>query len=312
MEEREINEILKPKNKLIFVFIIFLSIAIACIGLVFYAKYASEEEELLELSELISKGEEKEGEYVKIETNSLPILLAANPEQDNYLYYVTDIENNTYIVRLSNETFQKIIEMHNQETGKLNSTYQLKGTTKNIDEQTKRLAITNSIKVFGNKEINNDNFSDNLGKIYIEEKAVGSRTVILYTILALTGLFFLIIAFCYLLPGIIKSRKILRNKELVEDLRTELENLIDTPYKKQHVYLTRKYLVSGIQVIKYEEIERIYILEKRTYGIKAGEDLMIETKDRKKHIIASVTTNSDILDNILKDIYSKNTNMEIE
>lgn len=312
MEENEIDKILKPKNKLVAFFVIYLTIALACIGVVFYAKFTSNEGEILNLSELVLNGNEKEGQYVKLDTNSLPILLAANSEGDNYLYYMTDIKGYIYVVRLSNETFQKIIGMYNKETGMLNSTYQLKGITNNIDEQTKRLAIMNSSKVFWNEEIDNDNFSEYLGDLYIEEKAVGSRTVTLYIISALTGLFFLIIAFCYLLPSILKSRKMLSNKELVEELKTELGNLTDTPYKEQHVYLTRNYVVFGTQAIKYEDIVRGYILIQRTYGIKVGENLMIHTKDGKKHIIASITTNSNILNNILKDIHSKNTNIEAQ
>lgn len=312
MEENEIDKILKPKNKLVLFFIIYIAIALACIGVVFYAKFVNHEEEALNLSELISNGNEKEGQYVKLDTNSLPILLAANKEGDNYLYYMTDLEENIHIVRLSNETFKKIIEMRNEETGKLNSIYQLKGITSNIDEQTKNLAITNSLKVFGNKEINKDNFSENLGKVYIEEKTVNNRTVTIYTISALAGLFFLIIAFGYLLPAIIKSRKMLGNEVLVEELRTELGNLTDTPYKGQHVYLTRNYVVFGIQAIKYEDIVKGYISKQSTYGIKVGENLMIQTKDRKKYIIASITTNSNILNDILKDIHNKNTNIEVE
>ncbi|MCI8617079.1 MAG: hypothetical protein HFJ60_02330 [Clostridia bacterium] len=260
---------------------------------------------------LVADGNEKERQYVKLDTNSLPILLATNPEKDNYIYYMTDINKNIYIVRLSNETFRKIIEMYNEETGMLNSTYQLKGITNNIDEQTKRLAIMNSYKVVGNKEIDNNNFSEYFGDLYIEEKNVSSRTVTLYTILALTGLFFLIIAFGYLLPSILKSRKMSNNKELVEELRTELGNLTDVPYKEQHVYLTRNYVVFGTQAIKYEDIVRGYILNQRTYGIKVGENLIIQTKDGKKHVIASIITNSNILNDILKDIHSKNTNIEM-
>ncbi len=311
MEENEIEKILKPKNKIMTLFIIYLTIALVCIGGVFYQKFASEEEEILDLSELVADENKKERQYVKLDTKSLPVLLATNPEKDNYIYYMTDINENIYIVRLSNETFRKIIEMYNEETGMLNSTYQLKGITNNIDEQTKRLAIMNSYKVVGNKEIDNNNFSEYFGDLYIEEKNVSSRTVTLYTILALTGLFFLIIAFGYLLPSILKSRKMSNNKELVEELRTELGNLTDVPYKEQHVYLTRNYVVFGTQAIKYEDIVRGYILNQRTYGIKVGENLIIQTKDGKKHVIASIITNSNILNDILKDIHSKNTNIEM-
>lgn len=311
MEENEIDKILKPKKKLMTFFVIYLTIALVCIGIVFYEKFTRDEEEIFDLSELVSNGNEKEKQYVKLDTNYLPILLAANQEGDNYLYYMTDIDGHIYIVRLSNETFQEIIEMHNEGTGMLKSTYELKGITTNIDEQIKRLAITNSYKVFSNKEIDNDNFSEYLGDLYIEEKTVSSRTVTLYTILTLTGVFFLIIAFGYLLPAILKSRKMSRNTELIEDLRTELGNLTDFPYKGQHVYLTRNYVVFGTQAIKYEDIVKGYILKQRTYGIKAGETLMVKTKDGKKHIITSITTDSNILNNILKDLHNMNTNMEV-
>ena len=104
----------------------------------------------------------------------------------------------------------------------------------------------------------------------------------------------------------------LGNEVLLEELRTELGNLTDTPYKGQHVYLTRNYVVFGIQAIKYEDIVKGYISKQSTYGIKVGENLMIQTKDGKKYIIASITTNSNILNNILRDIHNKNTNIEVE
>lgn len=312
MEEKEIDKILKPKNKLIILLLIYLSIAFLCIGLVLFMKFTNKEEEIVNLSEITSSYNEKEGQCVKLDCDSLPILMMPSSKKDNQFYYLKDVSNNIYIVSLSNETFNNIIETTNKETGKLNSTYQLKGIITSIDEQIRNLALSNSNKVFEGNKLNLDNFSEYLGDFYIKEKVVGERTLTLYKISVLAGVFFLIIALGYILPNIIKVNKNFNNKELIDELRVELGNLTDTPYKEQHIYLTQKYIVSGIQTIKYEDIIWGYILQEYKYGIKVGENLIVHTKDNKKHIIGSVAgTKNNILDNILNDINSRNTNIRV-
>lgn len=56
------------------------------------------------------------------------------------------------------------------------------------------------------------------------------------------------------------------------------------PYKKWHIYLTKNYIVYGIQAIKYEDIVWAYIVQKTKYGKKLGEDLIIYTKENKKYV----------------------------
>lgn len=136
--------------------------------------------------------------------------------------------------------------------------------------------------------------------------------VTLYICLALFGLFFLILAIFYILPAIIKSSSTLNDKNLMTNLSIELASLTETPYKKQHVYLTENYVIYGTQAVKYEDIEWAYILVSYSYGIKAGENLNLKIKGNKKHItIASVGPKSNVLDDILNDIQSKNENIKI-
>lgn len=306
MEEREIDNVLKPKKKLIILLIIYLSLAFVCIGLVFFMKFANKKEEAINISELVFNENEKVQKYIKLEIDTPPILMMPTSEKDNHFYYITDLDNHTYIISLSNETFKNILDTYNQETGKLNSTYQLTGITDNIDEQIKRLALSNSFKVFNNNDLTVDNFYEKLGEFYIKEESISERTVTLFTISALLGLFFFIIALGYIVPGIIKANKILTNEELVEELRIELGNLTDTPYKKQHIYLTKNYIVFGIQAINYKDIDSEYIEEIKSYGITAGKNLIIKTKDNKEHIVASVSgTKNNILYTILNDIRNR-------
>lgn len=207
MDEK--NRLLKARKRVVVLLLICLIIAFSCIGLPFFMMSSNKEEEALNLSELILNDNVNEGQYVKLDIDTLPILMSLTPtsKNDSQFYYVTDVNNHIYIVNLSNETFKSIVETLNNETGKLNSTYQLKGTTVNIDEQIKKLALSNSYKVFKNNEINLDNFSEYLGGFYVKENFVSERVAALYKISVLLGVFFLVLALGYLVPAIIKINK---------------------------------------------------------------------------------------------------------
>lgn len=312
MTEKEINKILKPTKKLVTLFIIYLMIGIALVVPAFYGRY-EERKDPQDISELISNGTEQEGLFVGLDIAYLPQVLAANVEKDNYLYYVLDEEGRTYIARLSNKTIDRIKSISDGATGKLDSVYHLNGFTYNIDQQTEDLALYSSEKVFAKGELTSDNFSQYFGKVYIDEnRSPKSSTVImLYKMSALFSLLFFVFAFVFLLPAIIKAGKIARDKDLVEDLRKELENLTDTPYKECHVYLTRKYIIGGIQAIKYEDVIWGYVSVETKYGIKTGKNLVVYTKDKKSHTIGSVRPGSNILESILADIQKKNAAMRI-
>ena len=115
------------------------------------------------------------------------------------------------------------------------------------------------------------------------------------------------------MPGILKVRKTLKDEDLLEELRTELQNLTDMPYKKQHLYLTRNYVVFGIQAIKYEEIVWAYCVKETSYGINVGENLIVHTKDNQKHIVASISgMKNDVLKDILADLKKKNEGIRID
>lgn len=205
MEEKE--RISKAKKKLTVFLLIYLSIAFVFIGLACFMMLSSKKGEALNLSELVLNGTEKEGQYVALEIDTLPILMVPVSEKDSQLYYIKDINNRVYIINLSNETFRNISGTIDLETGKLNSAYQLKGTIAAIDEQTKNMALSNGYRVFKNNELNAGTFSEYLGEFYIKENFVNQRTVTLCTIFVFLGLFFLILAFGYIVPAMIKVNK---------------------------------------------------------------------------------------------------------
>ena len=303
MEEKEIEKILSPTKKLIILFIIYLGIAFLLIGLVIFIVFSNREYNTFSLS----NDAVKEGQHVELESDSLPIFMSETSTKDNQFYFIEDVNNHIYIVKLSDRTFHSIIEKLVQENGQFVSPYHIKGVIHHLDAKKKKFIISNSLYVTGKKDVNMDNFSDYFDEFYIQETILNTRMMMICIILCLFSLFFLILALGYILPSILKKQKILSNRELMEDLRIELSNLTETPYKEQHLYLTKKYLISGVQLIKYEDIIFAYTEKESKYGITVGKNLIIQTMDYKKYIVGSIVgTKDNILNNILDDIKSKN------
>ncbi len=199
--------ILKAKKKLITLLLIYLGIALIFIGISLFMVLSTKKGKPLNLSELVADGAVKEGQYVALEINTLPILMVPVSGKDSQLYYIKDVNSHIYIIDLSSETFRSISETINLETGKLNSAYQLKGVINTIDKQTKNIALSNGYRIFKNNELNADTFSEYVGEFYIKENFVSQITVTLCTILALFGLFFLILVLGYIVPAIVKASK---------------------------------------------------------------------------------------------------------
>lgn len=305
--EEEINKILKPNKIRVVVFVIFLAIAITGIVSIFYFKYEKTKNPL-NLAEQISNGTEKEGQYVKVNIAYLPQIVVANREKENYLYLIKDEEEHLYIARLSNKTVDYLKSIANEETGKLNTIYPLEGATYHIDSQTETLAIRASKQFFAEKGLTSDNFSQQVGTVYIHENRIpasdGIMTIL--KIFVLIGVFLFVVAVLYILPVIISDRKLLKNTDLVNDLKIELRELSNNPYGIIHLYLTKKYIFSyhsGKQVIKYEDIIWAYV--KNTYE----KSLIAYTKDKKKHVIVAVEPDNNILEDVIAEIQKKNPNM---
>lgn len=202
MKEKELLS--KAKKNRAALLLICVAIACVCIGSVFFIRF-SHSEEPLRLS--AADGQEREGLAVKLDGDTLPVFMAQESEKDRQFYYVKDVNNHIYIASITNETFKRIVETLNAETGELDSPYELRGILCAIDEPTADLALSNSYKISGYTDMAPDSFPQYFGGFYIKENPVSDRSVTVYTILVLTGVFFLIIAFGYLLPAIIKLNK---------------------------------------------------------------------------------------------------------
>lgn len=199
--------IVKTRRQLIVRLLICLFIAAMCIVPVLFKGFSDKEKQAVQLSELITSKDEKEGQYVQFEFDALPVMITQGNKDDSQLYYIKDEETHAYIVDLSSETICEIIDMLDVNTGKLNSVYTLKGTTYAIDDVVERVALANSFKVFPGEEVNHDNFSQYLGEIYIKDDFVSDRQVTIYQIIVFLGVFFIVLALGYIVPHMIKVNK---------------------------------------------------------------------------------------------------------
>lgn len=214
------NKISKAKKKLVALLLLYTGIAFALIGFSLFKAFSEKnkeasgnEKEVIDLSAPASEGKAEEGQYVTLEIAALPKQMLPKMENVGMFYYVTDVNNHIYIAVLSNETMKGIIDTLDAGSGKLKSAYRFQGIICKITEPIKKMAISNSVKVFGNNEMNLDNFSEYLDEFYIKESVTDKGTIAskraaaLYAGLALCGVFFLVVAFGHIAPGIIRLNK---------------------------------------------------------------------------------------------------------
>ena len=306
MEEKDM--ISKAKKRLIVLLLICLVTAFACIGFVFFLRFSNEQGEASNLSELVLNGNVEEGQYVKLDIDTLPVLMMSASEKDSQFYYVTDVNNHIYIVSLSEKTFKNIVGTLNQKTGKLDSTYQLKGIINNIDGKIKGLALSNGFKVFKNNELNSDNFSEYLDEFYVKDNSVSERVGNLYTTVALIGVFFLVLAFGYVVPAMIKVNK----GDFVFDEKTMMQSL--------GKYIPdRETLIAGIHGVGLEtKVKQVFgkciCIEDKIIPSEGGTTLeVIKSKYSTFDVYVGITQNHLILAECetYKHLYEFNDNPDL-
>ena len=226
MEEKD--KILKVKKKLIFLFLVYISVAFAMIGSAFLPAFLKEEEEVADFSEIVLSGSKTESQSVKLDLDTLPIYITQTSQKDIQLYYAADMFGRGCLVSMSSSTFDNIVRRLNGETGKLDTIYRIKGVAYPIDEPLKQLVISNSKHLFRYRELGPDNFSEYFGEFYIKEKVTSKGRAGLPAILVVLGVFLLVLAFVYIIPAFIRANRggfgIFDEKDMLQALEGYLPN----------------------------------------------------------------------------------------
>ena len=262
---------------------------------------------------LINSKNDNSGEYVKINISFLPYLFAE--EKNNYgnkkYYIVVDDNFNYFIVRLHDTTFEKLEKIYNNNE---KISYELKGYLYSQNKEVKLLAIKTFKEIFLNDKINKSNANEYIGKAYLDEVDKPGLTkkdllIMLGSGSVIIGVMFVVISIIY----IKKTNKTFK-KYGKEKIYFELSKPSTIYYTKEEVCLTDNYIISklsGLNVIKYEDILWIYNENRMLNGVSIGFYLIARTKDNKIHQIAWSHFDEQIINEIADKIYDKNNNILI-
>ncbi len=311
MEQKDIDKILKPGKLLLIVVIVLILATLGLVGASFYVEYEAKKDPK-PLGELIENNQDKAGTYAKVQMATIPYGFAEEGE-GKYYYFTMDPEGYMYIVRVTDDTYKKLEEMYNNGEGKVD--YEFKGFTFTTPSKLKSLAIEATNEIFEENPIRLSDFEDYFGKVYIDEtEKVDNQTVNnLQAVAIIVGAFAFIFGII-LISQVVRTKKVLNNKELVEDLKEELASLNDDQYKNLKLYLTNKYIVSklsGLEVFEYKDVIWEYSLIRYRNGIETGVSLMLVTKDKKKHELAAASAHSTRIDEIMTEIHDRNPNVRV-
>ena len=320
MEEKEINKVLKTNHLMLIIALIFLIVTVGAFGYSFYVRY-EEKQNPETFFDLIENNHDKEGAYTKITIDYIPYLFA---EEDltqggtRKYYIIMDQEKYMYIARLTDETYNKLKDKADQETGSIEPT-EFKGYVFKIPSKLKTLAANELTEVFKDSEnpikVTTSNLAEYVGDAYLDETEIpnnetenGAQAVGI-----LAGLFALIFGGIAISQSF-RTSKVTKNKELMEELKEELISMNDNPYKKLKIYLTNKYIISrygGLEVFEYKNVIWAYALVRYQNGSAVGRTLMLCTKDKKRHSVAPTSANDPALDEIMTEIHDKNPEVRL-
>lgn len=269
----------------------------------------------VDMNDVIARNNSKANVYSYIDVTISPYVFAERSDdifEDKY-YFLSDGEY-VYIAYLDYQTVQEINKFTSS-----GSVVNLTGITKRIPKDIKNIAIDVYNDILGDDVVNQDNFENYFGNIYLDVTSpINDNTV--YVLLSIFfGIIGLLILISYITFRVI-TNKTIKSLSLEEwyKINSEIEEASTNYYKKAKLYLTKNYLVyfsRGMNVIKYTDILWMYPFELRQYGFTTTKSIVIVDKKNKKHVIAGISNLSrnskNTYDEIFTTIMNKNKQMLI-
>lgn len=311
--------IIKRKKKVerIILLIIIISFAL-CIGMFSWGFKISEEElpQPRDMHKVIAFDSNKVGVYAKIDVQLLTDYFATYGEgnaNDEKYYFIDDEEGYYYIVCLTDKTFKKLESVYNfkfEEGAKIPDAITITGITKKIPSELRKIAINSYSKVFSDNNVNEENFENYYGTIFLKE-GEDPRNYDVQYMLGFIAFFTFVILLIYYIVIKIKTKinlKKLKNNEEYDRIEYEMESDNKDEFVKTGAALTQNYIVnvsSGFKAIKYTDIGWVYPFETKQNGITTSRSIIIYTQDRKKHQITISNPISRNGINEFKEIYNK-------
>lgn len=313
----ENNEIIKSafKGKKILLIVSIIALVIAILLFLWINEIVNKEVgEPQYLNDVIDNSGEKENIYSKVDVQMLTDEFATYGEGDitDEKYYFAFDGEYYYILNLTTSTFYSLKEINDytystDENAIMPDPISVTGMTKKIPEELKQIAIESFNSIIGEEVVNEDNFEDYYGDIYLIEGMTPQDNIDIQVFALCMALATFIVCFvCYLYKNnkIKRTIKFYKQNEEYDLIEKELENSEVQEFKKAKTILTRNYIIdasNGIDIIKYSDIIWIYPFKLRYWGLTTTQSLIIVTENKKKHKIVTISAFS----NKAKEEYEK-------
>jgi hypothetical protein len=308
MNNKQLNKILHPKKAYLISGIILILASIAAFYIVSYLDNHINYPEVVSYHDLIQSGSDKNEAYAKVDITSI-MKFAKNDDNLNY-YYVSDEEGYTYIARITDDTYNDIIEVYNND--KENFIYTLTGYIYDVPNDLKSIAMSAFKDYTGNIELTEDTYSSYLGSTYLDETMTPNTQnsgllVSVGILLAAFGIIFIVFYF-------VSTRNLKKtlNKYGQDYIEHELLKSSTLCFPKENVYITDSCLISsqyGLALYKYKDILWMYLKKTKYNGISTGIRLLAATRNNKIITVGSTFRNKKRLLEIMGSI--KERNMDI-
>ncbi len=291
--------------------ILYLGFLLIILSLTFF--YLAKIEEKREItskdySELVMLGKDNKSSYVGLEINYLPYYVVTRKSNNIILkyYIVVDKDNYMYLVRLTDETYQKMENMY--ESNPDDFSYYIEGYIFETPIDLKRATISSYNALAEQELVNEKNFSNYFGKSYLDETNLpylNSYVFLLVAGILCDSISFIIIIYYIIL--VINNKKLLKNFDK-EKIKKEVSSKRTIYFDKLNLYLTNNYIITKhlyLKIIPYKDIVWIYN-EKNDYnGLLTNYSLVVYLKNNKK-IKLVTSSNKDDLITIIKKVSKKN------
>lgn len=293
MEQKEefLKNIKSGKVTLI-VGIIFLVISIFTGICLFIAKM----DEMKDVKPLVDV--KSENVYASVDVSIMTDYFAKNDYSgiEHKTYFVWD-DKYIYIVDLNEKNREALNSIYDysyaEEEMEAPAPITIKGMTKTIPSDLKKIAIDSYNELYGEKLLTTTNFSDYLGVVYLDtyESPLTNLTLELIACLP-TLVVSAILLFTYFRKNYVTKKCITKLESKWESVLSEMDASDTFYFKKAKLYITRSFLVSymnGLEVYGFNDIVWIYPHEYRYNGSLSQKSIFVITKNGKAHKLATVS-----------------------
>lgn len=309
MTPKEINKLLKPKTPLLFVSIGLFALSVIVYIVAFLIKPTPDK--AIDYRELLLNYKNISGEYTKLDIVSAYSF--AGKGNLTY-YYVLDEDGYLYVARLTDDTFDDMVDKYNSCPDQDKFTYEIHGYVCNVYGDLKDYMISELDDVFGEEyKISYADYDDMFYDTYIDETSPGKATT--FSLFIALGAVCDIVGLLMLILYLTRSSRIRKSlKQYNFDvLYSQLSSSETLCYKKEGIYLCSQYVVStviGLRILNYYDIKWIYNIKNSVNGIPTAVNLVAACSDKNTYNIAStMPKNENVLIEIMQEIYARDTDI---